>query len=163
MSDFDMSSSQRTNKSQISQNSQTKKLNATLGVDVAIPQTTPLDRGMPRPWRIGLLIIAMQVELVFDLTEDLIIGRSHSDTELFKGIDLSPFNGYEMGVSRRHAIIRLENEKVVLVDNNSANGTLINEERIEPGKPYPVRNGDLLRLGMMNVKIEFLTNPMELA
>lgn len=140
----------------------TKKFDTTQNVEVALPKTGLLDRGTPRPWRIGLFIPNMQVELVVDLTDELSIGRSNSDFESFKGIDLSPFNGYELGVSRRHAVLALKNERVVIIDNESANGTFLNDDRIEPNRPYPVRNGDRLRFGMLDMKVGLLMNPIEL-
>lgn len=144
-------------------NDKTKQLNSGDNkVGTAVPQMTVVDRGMPRPWRIGLLIMQMQVELIFDLTETVLIGRSYPETEPFHGVDLSPFNAYEMGISRQHALLRLEKEHVVLIDKNSANGTLLNDERLAADEPYPVRNGDRVQFGVMEVKIELLMNPFEL-
>lgn len=48
-------------------------------------------------------------------------------------------------VSRRHAEIRRESGGFVVYDNNSFNGTLINEQRISV--PTPLYHEDLIRLG----------------
>jgi pSer/pThr/pTyr-binding forkhead associated (FHA) protein len=47
-------------------------------------------------------------------------------------------------VSRRHAVLRLEENVVVLADLESSNGTYLNDR---PTKVSPVHNGDILQIG----------------
>ncbi|GEM_PF-989727 len=110
-----------------------------------------------RPWRVSFNIPSSKVEVVFEVTETLQIGRSPQSDQYFDGFDLSPFNGYEMGVSRLHAEISLQNEKIILVDKGSANGTLLNQQRLEPETAYVVKHGDDIWFGNMPVHIYFLT------
>lgn len=124
------------------------------------PQIKPIDLGMPRPWRIALRIVPMQIQLVFDLAGTMVIGRAQPETSTFPDIDLSPFNAEELGVSRQHLIIKLDGERVVVTDNKSSNGTKLNGERLKPNEAYPVRHGDELTLGTMALKVELLTNPI---
>jgi hypothetical protein len=140
----------------------TKRFDSGPDVDYAVPKTGPQDKGMPRPWRIGLTVIDMQVELVFNLSEEMHVGRSYPSTDLYEGVDLSPYNAFEKGVSRKHATLRLKGERVYLVDNKSANGTFVNGKRIPPDEPYPLRNGDRVKLGTLNTVVQLLTNPFEL-
>ncbi|MAU11402.1 MAG: hypothetical protein CL607_16390 [Anaerolineaceae bacterium] len=142
---------------------QTKKFTTDSNINLATRQTSILDKGTPRPWRIGITILSMGIQIILDLTENVAIGRSYPETEMFQGIDLSPFNAYDLGISRRHALLALDGDRVVIVDNDSANGTLLNGERLKPGQQYSLRNGDHLKLGMMDLKIELLLNPFELA
>jgi len=142
---------------------QTRRFDINEHVELAQPKTSPLDKGTPRPWRIGINIIQMGIELIIDLTDNVLIGRSYPDTEFFPGIDLSPFEAYKKGVSRRHAMIRLQERRVVVVDNDSANGTLLNGERLEPGREYALRNGDQLRLGALDLQVALLLNPFDIA
>lgn len=110
-----------------------------------------------RPWRVSFKIPSSKVEVIFEVTETLQIGRSPQADQQFDGFDLSPFNGYEMGVSRLHAEISLQNEKIIIVDKNSANGTLLNQQQLEPEAAYLVKHGDNIRFGNMPVEIYFLT------
>src|SRR5262245_56904443 len=48
------------------------------------------------------------------------------------------------GVSREHAYIRMSGGKITIEDNESRNGTFVNEERVET---RALRPGDRVRLG----------------
>ncbi|HEX2905711.1 MAG TPA: FHA domain-containing protein [Phototrophicaceae bacterium] len=127
--------------------------------DQAIPEIKALDLGMPRPWRIALRLVQSQVQMIFDLEDPIIVGRAHPEKNYYPDIDLGAFNGGEQGVSREHLFIKLDGERVVIVDNHSANGTCLNGEWLSPDAAYPVRNGDEITLGLMKLQIELLTNP----
>ena len=99
---------------------QTKKFTTDSNINLATRQTSILDKGTPRPWRIGITILSMGIQIILDLTENVAIGRSYPETELFQGVDLSPFNAYDLGISRRHALLALDGDRVVIVDNDSA-------------------------------------------
>ena len=63
-----------------------------------------------------------------------------------------------MGVSRTHASIRLQDKVLNLSDRGSSNGTFLNGNRLTAHHPYPLRDGDEIRLGQMLLKIYFQTN-----
>lgn len=128
--------------------------------EAASPQIKPIDLGMPRPWRIALRVVKLQIQLVFDLGGTMVIGRSQPESNIYADIDLSPFSAEELGVSRQHLTIKLDGDRVVVTDNKSSNGTKLNGERLKPNEAYPVRHGDELILGTMALKIELLTNPI---
>lgn len=128
--------------------------------EAGAPQIKPIDLGMPRPWRIALRIVQLQIQLIFDLGGTMVIGRAQPETQTYPDIDLSPFNGEELGVSRQHLIIKLDGDRVVVSDNKSSNGTKLNGERLKPNEAYPIRHGDELTLGTMALKVELLTNPI---
>jgi serine/threonine-protein kinase len=66
----------------------------------------------------------------------LVMGR-HSNADVF--ID-------DKNVSRQHALIRAERQRCMVMDNGSANGTFINDQRL--GLEWHVLNqGDVLRIG----------------
>lgn len=50
-------------------------------------------------------------------------------------------------VSRRHAVIRVEDSKALLEDVGSTNGTFVNGARIEPGTPAVIEDGSELLFG----------------
>ncbi|MGZ9225739.1 MAG: FHA domain-containing protein [Anaerolineales bacterium] len=86
---------------------------------------------------------------VFSSAEkEFVMGRKVGETS-GPLIDLSPFGGYHLGISRRHALIRRIGEGYEIMDLSSSNGTWLNEEQLEPNKVYPLVNGSQLRLGRM--------------
>lgn len=58
-------------------------------------------------------------------------------------------------VSRKHAEIKVENENYVIVDNNSFNGTLVNEQRITT--PVPLYHNDEIQLGIGGPVLKFIS------
>ncbi len=64
-------------------------------------------------------------------------------------VDLTEYHAHLLGVSRKHAVIRFTHEGPILEDLNSQNGTWLNEERLAPNKPYPLRHSDQIRLGQL--------------
>lgn len=70
-------------------------------------------------------------------------------------IDLSKYDGVALGVSRRHALIAFSAESKTLEDLGSSNGTFLNEQRLPPHQPHPLKNGDLIRLGQLMLFVFF--------
>ncbi len=139
---------------------ETRKLGPDLKpTDTAIPEIKAIDLGMPRPWRIALRLVQLQMQMIFDLEGTMIVGRAYPEKGFYPDIDLGAFNAGEQGVSREHLLISLDGDRVVIADNHSANGTRLNGEWLKPSERYPVRNGDEITLGLMKLQIEFLTNP----
>lgn len=81
------------------------------------------------------------------------IGRQYKGQPILPDIDLTPFKGYDWGISRLHASIRAVSKKVYVTDLGSSNGTWINGERIAPNKPYELDNRDIFLLGRLQVQV----------
>jgi len=54
--------------------------------------------------------------------------------------------------SRRHALIVYEASKFVLQDQNSLNGTFVNDQLIK--EPYPLQDGDIILIGVSTLKFQ---------
>jgi FHA domain-containing protein/zinc ribbon protein len=52
---------------------------------------------------------------------------------------------HDTNVSRMHAQIKRDGDRLVIEDTNSSNGTIVNDERIE--RPCELRSGDVIRIG----------------
>jgi hypothetical protein len=95
--------------------------------------------------------------------KELVLGRrSEGDKAEEKNasiLDLTSLGGYQMGLSRRHAMIRRTEDGYVLIDLASTNGSWLNDERLTPNKPYPLASGSQLRFGRMRLLI--LYNPLK--
>jgi pSer/pThr/pTyr-binding forkhead associated (FHA) protein len=91
---------------------------------------------------------------------ETIFGRRDPATGAMPDVDLTPFAGYRMGVSRRHAAIRFgDGQSLNLWDLGSSNGTYLNGERLSAHRPYRLHDGDELRLGQMLIRVRFQASP----
>jgi pSer/pThr/pTyr-binding forkhead associated (FHA) protein len=81
--------------------------------------------------------------------ETAVLGRSDPLEGIDPEVELSLCGGYERGVSRRHALIRRDGEKWSLEDLGSTNGTILNQEKVVPGQPVPLAEGDVIHLGRL--------------
>jgi hypothetical protein len=101
--------------------------------------------------------IAVYVEGAFkpvylDSDGDFVIGRRVTTTS--EGLlDLAPWGGYNLGLSRRHAVIRRTKHGYDVLDLGSVNGTWLNDERLVPHKSYRLVSGSHLRLGRMRLLV----------
>lgn len=126
-----------------------------------VPQTKPFERAMPRPWRVAIKIVPCGITLIVDLLETITIGRTAANESAYPHIDLSAYQALEMGVSRQHVALKLRENRVYIMDTDSANGVQVNAAPLTPGKLYPLRHGDRVKLGAMNIQFFFLMNPFE--
>jgi serine/threonine protein kinase len=81
------------------------------------------------------------------------IGRQYKGQPILPDIDLTPFKGYDWGISRLHASLRAISSKVYITDLGSSNGTWIDGERITSNKPHELDNGDIFLLGRLRVQV----------
>ncbi len=79
------------------------------------------------------------------------IGRSMDNTVVLPDV--------EKRVSSKHARIEKRGSLYQLTDLGSKNGTLVNERKIEPNRPVPLRNGDRLAIGVY--RLRFLTEDLD--
>jgi hypothetical protein len=87
-----------------------------------------------------------------DSKGEFVLGRkAEATSELL--LDLSPFGGYALGVSRRHVVVRRTEDGYEVMDLGSVNGTWLNEERLVPHTGYPLPSGSHLRLGRMRILV----------
>ena len=94
--------------------------------------TRIIERG---PKHLAILIDKSRPDQRHDLKGTMNIGRAR-DNQII--VD-------DATVSRHHAWIKSEAERFLVFDIGSANGTYVNDERIEA--PHPLENGDVVRFG----------------
>lgn len=100
----------------------------------------------------GQITLHVQVEgsstpMEIVLNEEMVVGRRDPSTNEAPEIDLTPYGGYQMGVSRRHAMVRLREKRLEAVDLGSRNGTFINGYQLKPHQPVALQDGDEMRVG----------------
>jgi hypothetical protein len=140
-------------------------------VSFAVPSTSKFVRLPPTPaaeeaigegnvWRIVLLSSnAPDKPLGIEIGRDAIVGRERGD---FKpDIDLTPYGALELGMSRRHAMLRPTKGRLLLADVGSSNGTFLNRERIRLGEPKALENGDIISFGALHLRVKIVSRPGE--
>ena len=98
------------------------------------------------------------LSVFFNEDNEITLGRTHGDVVV--EVDLTNHGAIDAGVSRRHALLRRQNDTVVVIDLNSANSTFLNGQRIIPNEPRILRDGDEIRLGRLVVRVTFEEVPM---
>ena len=84
---------------------------------------------------------------------EFLIGRPDPASGINPEIDLGPFNANGT-LSRRHARITREGSLYFLQEENGvANGTHLNGERLQAGVKVPIKPGDKLRFGLIEVDL----------
>jgi hypothetical protein len=107
-------------------------------------------------WSLRMEVEGGQTPVILVPRQELILGRRDPATGAMPDLDMTPFAGYRMGVSRRHAAIRLaEGTFLDLWDLGSSNGTFLNGTRLVAYRPYRLRDGDEIRLGQMAIHAYF--------
>ena len=86
---------------------------------------------------------------------ELILGRQVDDATEEAALDLTALSAFNLGVSRRHAIIRRTGHDFEVLDLASRNGTWLNVMRLVPNKPYRFASGSQLRLAQMPLFIMY--------
>jgi pSer/pThr/pTyr-binding forkhead associated (FHA) protein len=103
--------------------------------------------------QVTLHFIDLDVFITLPAKSDITIGRSNPGQIVLPDVDLSACDGYQLGVSRMHASIRTQNEKLNIRDLGSSNGTRLNGEKLTPQIPYPIQNGDVIALGRLKAQV----------
>lgn len=63
-------------------------------------------------------------------------------------------------ISRKHFKIKKEGNQYFIIDLKSANGTILNDKNLTPGKPYPIQSGDAIYI--LDIEIIFETKNVSL-
>lgn len=86
---------------------------------------------------------------------EVILGRADPHGQVFPDVDLGPYNAQRLGVSRQHAAVRRDAGRAFLVDLGATNGTRLNGVKLPPYEPYPINDGDEIRLGKLSIQVYF--------
>lgn len=120
--------------------------------------TGPLDAVLP--WVIEFRVVGTVSTVQVRVTEHMTIGRADPARGIQPDVDLGPFNGCALGVSRQHAAILASGSSIRVKDTSSANGTRLNGCLLEPGREYRLRHGDELALGQLKLQVLFAVVPL---
>jgi hypothetical protein len=102
---------------------------------------------------IAIYVAGASNPIYLDFDKELVFGRKSDKKFDDTLLDLTELGGYQMGLSRRHAMIRKAETGFEIIDLASTNGSWLNEEKLVPNKPYPLKSGAQLRFGRMRLVI----------
>ena len=85
---------------------------------------------------------------------ELIVGRSDPQSNSYPDVDLGPYGGLDLGVSRRHFRLTRTGDTFYLEDLNAMNGSVVNGQRVPPYTLHPLRSGDRIVLGKLEMAFE---------
>jgi hypothetical protein len=120
---------------------------ATLSVDESL---IPSDGISFYVMRLGKLIVVHP-------KGDFFIGRSVDDDSWNPEVNLAELDGFASSVSRRHAMISPLNHGYEITDLHSKNGTMLDDWRLLPNKPYPMASGVQLSVGREQLMVIYRT------
>jgi pSer/pThr/pTyr-binding forkhead associated (FHA) protein len=117
--------------------------------------TGTLDESGTLPIVIRLSIVDSEREIEFPVSKEITLGRLDAASATFPDVDLTPDNGLEKGVSRRHARISRKTNELYLEDLGSVNGTYLNGKRLTPYLPHALKDEDEIRLSRILMHVRF--------
>lgn len=101
------------------------------------------------PQKQAYLIIISSGESISLTLEQMLVGRQDVKVGNFPEINLA-----DMKVGRRQAYIRNRQGRFTVEDLNPTNKTRLNGVTLTPNQEYPLKDGDLLRFGSIEVRFE---------
>ena len=81
------------------------------------------------------------------------IGRAAEGQFILPDVDLSNYQAYAQGVSRLHAALKINNQRVYISDLGSSNGTRVNGQKIVANVDFPLNHGDVIALGKFKIQV----------
>ncbi len=128
------------------------------GIEADWMDTAALKGSMAMPSSAVLSLQILDSGQVLPLTErdEFTLGRVSEGQPIMPDIDLSSFNGYQLGVSRLHAVLKKQkSNEIAIVDLGSSNGTYLNGARLKPHEPQKLAHGDIVSLGKLKIQVLF--------
>jgi uncharacterized protein YjbI with pentapeptide repeats len=106
-------------------------------------------------WRIALLPVDKpQDTMELELHGDAVLGRGS-----MADINLQPYGGPELGISRQHARICPGQAALTVVDLDSTNGTWHNGVLLRSGVQCALTDGDVVALGRLRFRVRIVGRP----
>ncbi|MGF1505278.1 MAG: FHA domain-containing protein [Anaerolineae bacterium] len=100
---------------------------------------------------------AAETHQVVVVEDEITLGRGDEHTSFLPDVNLSRMAAWERGVSRLHASIKRSGDNLYLIDLASTNGTFLNDTRVPPREPQLLHDGDVIRLGLFPISLNFTT------
>ncbi len=107
-------------------------------------------------WRVVLYPhLHNAVALPLEIRGDSILGIK-TPTSPDVDIDLQAWDGYRLGVSRKHLCLRPTAHKLYVFDLGSTNGTYVNGLPLGGSQAHGLGNGDVLTIGQLHITVSLV-------
>ncbi|GEM_PF-883386 len=124
------------------------------GHDLHVSSSVPLfGSGEEEHPRLLLQVLPYGPTIRVPNTGEAVFGRGSTGLGGGGFINLEPVGGLSAGVSRRHARLFEHEGHFYLEDLGSTNGSFVNNHRLRPYEPVPVKPGDVISLGLLRLKL----------
>lgn len=108
-----------------------------------------------KPGQVALSISGTIQPVMLEGRQEYYLGREGGGEPHMLVVNLNPYGAREKGVSRLHAILRVDQHQLLLVDLGSTNGTRLNGALLQAQKPTRLENSDEIQLGKLSLKVNF--------
>lgn len=105
-------------------------------------------RNMRQNSSAGMRMVALNAPTSVEIAitkDEFVIGK--------KGSAVDGVVSFNKMISRVHCKINKTGDQYIITDLQSANGTYINKKRIAPHQPYPIKDGDIVRLANSDFQV----------
>lgn len=127
-----------------------------------VPEDTSTHRDFgqdSKSWRVVIGPVgATGRPMPLEIRGDVVVG-SNRDPNVNVDVNIFDWKGYQYGVSRRHVMLRPSRNKLYIMDLRSTNGTHVNGLPLGVGWAYALKDGDLLTLGRLHVRVRITQQP----
>ena len=103
---------------------------------------------------IAIYLLGLTHPIEICLENEFVIGRLTEVTKE-KVVDLTLYNAFNLGVSRRHLMVRRSGDGYEVIDLQSSNGTWVDGQRLVLQQPFAIKSGSQIRLGNMRIFVAF--------
>lgn len=98
-----------------------------------------------------LVLVSDETDFPLPLEPESTIGRQDPVNGIFPTIDLTAKDA-QLSTSRRHAKILRRAHHFLILEENATNGTYVNGQRISSQHPIPLRSGDVILFGAVQMR-----------
>ncbi len=103
---------------------------------------------------IAIYVGATAEPLIIAVREPVTLGRL-KDVPVPDLIDLTPYDAYRKGVSRRHAVLTYRDNQLYIHDVGSTNGTWVNGQRLKSYEQHAIQSGSPVQLGQLTIHLYY--------
>jgi hypothetical protein len=135
---------------------------ASTGILNRRPRTLPVSRSGDQRFAAHvhaiLQFLPSGLSISIALDKPVILGRStqvNGQPDECDMLDLTELNALQHGVSRQHCMLRRRDERLVVIDLSSTNGTYLNDKLLLPQQEFAVAHADKLILGTLHLTLFF--------
>lgn len=130
-----------------------------------VPQLSPdmpNSQSLATDLAVGALVIVIdgKAPIIFENVQRILLGRAPISKDI-PILDLSLYDGFQLGVSRHHASIVRKDDGFFVRDEGSSNGSWVNQKQLQALVPHPIQNGDTVRLAQLSFRVYFRSSKPE--